>query len=184
MAIKQFSTGEVLTAADTNLYLNNGGLVYIKSQTIGTAVSSVTVSDVFSATYDNYRIVINGGTASTNTALNMTLGSTVTTYAQIGIYSQLTVGTVLTYNDASTTSWASVAYCSANSLYGTIELHDPFNAKWTVFDSIAMQPVAAGYVNRAGGFLPNTTSYTAFTLTTGAGTVTGGTITVYGYRKA
>jgi len=184
MAVKTFTTGEVLTAADTNTYLNNGGLVYVKSQTIGSAVSSVTVSDAFSATYDNYRIVINGGTCSTNTALNMTLGSTATGYTQIGIYSQITVGTVLTYNDTNTTSWASVAYCSANNIYGTIEIHDPYNAKWTVFDGIAMQAVAAGYVNRPAGFLTNTTSYTAFTLTTGAGTLTGGTITVYGYRKA
>ncbi len=30
MAVKTFTTGEVLTAADTNTYLNNGGLVYIK----------------------------------------------------------------------------------------------------------------------------------------------------------
>ena len=184
MAVKTFTSGEVLTAADTNTYLNNGGLVYVKSQTIGTAVTSVTVSDAFSATYDNYRIIISGGAGSTNTNLSMTLGATATGYYDIGIYSQLTVGTVLTYNNANTTSWASVGYVSANGLYGNIEIHDPYNAKWTIFDSVAMQPVAVGYVNRASGFLNNTTSYTAFTLTLGAGTMTGGTITVYGYRKA
>lgn len=161
----------------------NGTVAANGTVTIGNAVSSITVSGAFSSLYDNYRIIISGGATSTNTALNMTLGSTATGYAQLGIYSQLTVGTVLTYNDASTTSWASVAYCSANNIYGNIEIHDPYNAKWTIFDSVAMQPVAAGYVNRAAGFLANTTSYTAFTLTLGAGTMTGGTIRVYGYRN-
>lgn len=161
----------------------NGTVAANGTVTIGNAVSSVTVSGAFSSLYDNYRILINGGATSTNTNLTMTLGATATGYAQIGIYSQLTVGTVLTYNDASTTGWASVGYCSANGLYGNIEIHDPFNSKWTIFDAVAMQPVAAGYVNRAGGFLANTTSYTAFTLTLGAGTMTGGSIRVYGYRN-
>jgi hypothetical protein len=31
MAIKTFTTGEVLTAADTNTYLANSGLVYVKT---------------------------------------------------------------------------------------------------------------------------------------------------------
>ena len=58
MAIKTFTTGEVLTAADTNTYLANSGLVYVKSQTIGSAVSSVNVTSAFSSTYDNYVITL------------------------------------------------------------------------------------------------------------------------------
>jgi hypothetical protein len=58
MAIKTFTTGEVLTASDTNTYLANAGLVYVKSQTIGTGVSSVIVSDCFTTDYDNYKIVV------------------------------------------------------------------------------------------------------------------------------
>jgi hypothetical protein len=40
MAIKTFTTGEVLTASDTNTYLANSGLVYVKSQTIGSGVTA------------------------------------------------------------------------------------------------------------------------------------------------
>jgi hypothetical protein len=40
-----WSSGEVLTAADLNAY---AGLILVKTQTIGTAVSSVTLSNVFS----------------------------------------------------------------------------------------------------------------------------------------
>jgi hypothetical protein len=56
MAIKTFTTGEVLTAADTNTYLANSGLVYIP----GGALSSTAVNFVgcFTNTYTDYRIVV------------------------------------------------------------------------------------------------------------------------------
>jgi hypothetical protein len=56
MAIKTFTTGEVLTAADTNTYLTNSGLVYI-TEANPNAVASVSVNNCFSATYNAYRIV-------------------------------------------------------------------------------------------------------------------------------
>ena len=64
MAVQTFTSGQVLTAADTNTYLANSGLVYVTSGTIGVAVSSVTVSSVFSSTYDSYKIVISGMSTS------------------------------------------------------------------------------------------------------------------------
>ena len=64
MAVKTFTTGEVLTASDTNTYLANSGLVYVTSTTVGSGVSSVTVSNCFTSTYDNYRIIWAGGTTS------------------------------------------------------------------------------------------------------------------------
>ena len=67
MAIKNFTTGEVLTAADTNTYLANSGLVYVTSQTVGSAVSTVTVPGAFSTTWNDYRIIYSGGTATAST---------------------------------------------------------------------------------------------------------------------
>ena len=40
------------------------GLQLVKSQAVGTGVSSVTVTDAFSADYANYRIIVEGGTQS------------------------------------------------------------------------------------------------------------------------
>jgi hypothetical protein len=54
MAIKTFTTGEVLTASDTNTYLANSGLVYITSATL----SATALDGIFTSDYDNYRIVI------------------------------------------------------------------------------------------------------------------------------
>jgi hypothetical protein len=184
MAVKTFSVGETLTAADTNTYLNNGGLVYVKSQTIGTAVSSVAVTGAFSATYDNYRIIINGGSTSSTNNLALTLGSTITGYYDAGIYIAIGTGSVLGYTNSNAASFISVAYGSANNIHGAIELHDPYNAKNTTMEARAVTALTTGTCNTASGYLANTTSYTDFTLTCSLGTMTGGTITVYGYRKA
>jgi hypothetical protein len=56
------------------------GLVLISTTTIGTTVASVTVSGAFSATYDNYKIIVSGGVGSTNITLRLKLGSTTTGY--------------------------------------------------------------------------------------------------------
>ncbi|NDF54510.1 MAG: hypothetical protein EB145_09990 [Proteobacteria bacterium] len=65
MAVKTFTTGEILTAADTNTYLNNGGLVYVASGSPA-ANATINIDSVFTSTYRNYQIVIRG-TASTGT---------------------------------------------------------------------------------------------------------------------
>jgi len=64
MAIKTFSTGEVLTASDTNTFLANAGLVYI---TGGTQSGSTAwkVDNCFTSTYRNYRIVMSNIAAET-----------------------------------------------------------------------------------------------------------------------
>jgi hypothetical protein len=60
-----------------------------------------------------------------------------------------------------------------------IDLFSPFLAKFTtVFGSYA--GTVAGSLS---GYHGVATSYTAFTLSTAGNTMTGGTITVYGYRK-
>jgi len=57
MAVKTFTSGEVLTAADTNTYLANSGLVYITGGTKSGA-NSYAFDNVFTSEYQNYRIVV------------------------------------------------------------------------------------------------------------------------------
>lgn len=159
----------------------SSGLNLITSQVIGSGVSSVTVSSAFSTTYDSYKIVIAGGAGSSaNAGIRMTLGATATGYyygIPLAIYSG---GGAASLAGTNTTSWE-VGSVNAASLNLNLELVDPFNTKITkVFASIAKDTSGGA----GGGFLDNTTSYTAFTLTPSAGTFTGGTIYVYGYAKA
>ena len=181
MAIKTFTAGSVLTAADTNTYLANSGLVYITSQTVGSAVSTVTVSSAFNSTYDSYKIIYTGGVCSTTLHIGFKLGTTATGYygGLIYINDASNVPTGVLDVNASSFSYSgggTTGHCLINA-----ELHNPFTANYTLMNNFNMS-----FVNYAtyNGSLRNTTSYTAFTLIPSGGTITGGTITVYGYRKA
>jgi hypothetical protein len=182
MAIKTFTTGEVLTAADTNTYLANSGLVYIKSQTIGSGVSSVNVTSAFSSTYDNYKILIAGGAGSTSSELNMTIGATVTNYYYQFVF---TAWNTTVSVDASKvgTKWQYIGSMSTTGIIGDITVLSPNLAAATRMYASGVGD-SGSYVGNTSGLLINTTQYTDFTITPNAGTMTGGTITVYGYRKA
>jgi hypothetical protein len=93
MAIKTFTSGEVLTSADTNTYLANSGLVYIAEGSTSTSVLGLNFNNVFTSTYDNYRIMIDyfkPVTAARFVALQLRVGGADTAtnyyYAQTGIY--------------------------------------------------------------------------------------------------
>jgi hypothetical protein len=162
---------------------NPGGLDLVKTQTIGSAVSSVTVSDVFSATYDNYRIIVSGGAASATPNLNMILGSTTSGYYYGSVYSLFSSSTQNGEAGSNQASWLRVAVGSSTGLNGVIEVFSPFESSRTAANWVTSHQYTTGLVSRGSGFLDNATSYTAFTLTPNSGTLTGGTIAVYGYAK-
>jgi hypothetical protein len=62
-----------------------------------------------------------------------------------------------------------------------IDLLNPFLAKWTVIKDATW--VANNAVGNYAGVHQSAVSYSAFTFTPEAGTLTGGTIRVYGYRN-
>lgn len=160
------------------------GLTLVKSQTIGSAVSAVTVTDAFSATYDNYLIIVNGGSGSVNGGnADLTLGSTTSGYYMAGWYMfySSTSLTGFIYNPGA--KWSGTYY-SSNAHSGHINLQNPFLAKTTTFHSKLITADTGAYVADYAGWLNNTTSYTAFTLTASSGTMTGGTIRVYGYQNS
>jgi hypothetical protein len=162
----------------------SSGLTLIKTQTIGSAVSSVTVTSAFSATYDNYKITISGGVASANNVLNLTLGSTVTGYYRFQINALYTSSTVGGSNGSNTASFYGAGLGSVNSLTANFELQNPNLAKNTHFTGVAAGSSSNNEIYWNQGYLADTTAYTAFTLTTSAGTLTGGTIRVYGYQNS
>jgi hypothetical protein len=184
MAIKTFTTGEVLTAADTNTYLANSGLVFVKSQSVGSNVSSVEITSVFSSTYDNYKVIYAGGNMTGNADISLQLGPSSVSGYNANYYSTLMYinGNPGAFDKAqganvSTMSW--VGGGSANGAYSSFEIYNPNLAKWTrVVNGIYQSGNAVGTQQ---GEQQNTGQYTALTLI--GGNMTGGTITVYGYRK-
>jgi hypothetical protein len=168
----------------TNTLLAPYGLELVKSQVVGTAVSSVTVTDVFSADYDNYKIVASGGVATLDREfINLTLGATSTDYYYA--MNQVTfanVGATRTIDDG---SYFPFGVTGTNGMFGNAELFLPFQTKRTSMNGILQtNSASSGFYRVGAGFLNNATSYTGFTLTFVDGTTTGGTIQVYGYKKA
>jgi hypothetical protein len=160
----------------------SSGLTLVSATTIGTTVSSVTVTGAFSATYDNYKIVVSGGLASTSTYIRMTLGATATGYYYGGL-NRTYAGVSSGYSGSNVAFWEA-GYAQPNGLISNIELFSPFLSARTSY-SIPFGGLATNSdMSINAGFLNDATSYTAFTLTPNAGTITGGTIRVYGYANS
>ena len=190
MPLTTYTAGEVLTAASLNANLSfaasspAGGLTLISSTTIGTAVGFETVTGAFSSTYDNYKIIVSGGSASTAAQFGLKFGSTATGY-YAGI-TQVTYSSAAgaSFADNNASSFGGIGYGNTNGLVATIEVTSPNLAKNTfVASSFARNATTAQSVVY-NGFLNDTTQYTAFTITPASGTFTGGTIKVYGYANS
>jgi hypothetical protein len=172
-----FSVGQILTAAQMNAV----GLWLVKSQTIGSGVSSVTVTGAFSADYDNYLIVVTGGTISVaNADIGLQMASSGTP-STTGYYSTLIYGpTLLAFNVTNGTSWLNAGGGTSTDSRMRVELEAPFLAQRTTYFSksprIDIRGTSSGYHDVAS-------SYDSFVLVPNPGTLTGGTIRVYGYRK-
>jgi hypothetical protein len=159
-----------------------GALSLVKTQTIGTGVSSIAVTNAFSSTYDSYLIIVSGGVLSGNFNLQLQLGSTTTGYYTWGYY----------VNPSSTTLNADPGNNVSNFLYsfsgstsgcnGIVTLIGPNLAKPTAMASQGMRPSSARTYVTYTGTEDSSTQHTGFTLIVdGGGTATGGTIKVYGY---
>jgi hypothetical protein len=184
------TNGQVLTAdstAATGLAwatAGAAGLTLISTTTIGSAVSSVTVSSAFSSTYDNYEIVYNGGSTSATTDLYMQLGSTATGY-YAGGYIRAFNNSVSGFDGQNNDTKITVGRISANGTYGKISVLAPNLAARTVLLFNNTQALAASGLSTSGnGFQDSATQFTAFTFTPQSGTFTGGTIRVYGYKNS
>jgi hypothetical protein len=175
MPVPDFSPGEILTAAA----MDSIGLWLVKTQTIGTTVSTVTVSDAFSANFNNYRIVISGPSFSTLCGIRIQLSaSTGNTYS--------TANQNISYTSASTTVEvsANTAFWSIGTGQGVTSVaFDIINPFATSSSQQWAQSAGETFVSWRSGYNSSTASSTGFTLSMTGGTVTGGTIRVYGYRN-
>ena len=184
LSIPQWGGGTLyFTSASAAVYFpnaSNNALTLITAQTIGSAVGTVTVSNCFSSTYDNYLVTVNGGVGSVAGDLRLQLNGTTTGY----YYSITGNSWSATASNAGSTSIASIPYMGAvetNSLNASITIKSPNLAKRTEFNGTYMTATAS-YVS--SGFLNNLTQYTGLVLAPDSGTLTGGTIRVYGYQNS
>jgi hypothetical protein len=188
MAIKTFTTGEVLTASDTNTYLANAGLVFVSGTTITAGASSVVVSNCFNSSYDRYKIVVesNVNTAGGNQGLILTPNVTgASNFSSILWQVAGATSTVVTAS-ASAATYFLCGFGGNNQMVVEVDNYNPRtgtgstgSVRWSSYDGI----------NSTGGtgtwWSTTTGTNTGFTFASGGGyTLGAGRITVYGYRIA
>lgn len=182
MSVIKFSQWQDL---DGNEVANSSyppGLVFIKSQTIGSGVSSVTVTDAFSSTFENYRFVY-WVTTSANTSMKMSISgvTSATGYDSKLFYSAVYAAAGWTeVLDAAAPAWVIGWTNAGENAMASVEVYRPYANSRVRFSS-QYSSYVSGVAN--GATVPTSgTQSTAFTLLPGTGTFTGGTIRVYGYN--
>ena len=187
MAIKTFTTGEVLTASDTNTYLNNGGLVYITQATL-TGVS-VNIQGCFSATFDSYLFQFTnaktaGATVSVWQLLN---GATPITTATYNVQRASLQGAAWVLSNApAQTSGYLITTGFDVAQGGTFTIYNPFLATQTVSQSTSIYSgnVSAAYLELMPSIQTGTTSCDGIRLTASGTSWTSGKVIVYGFRQS
>jgi hypothetical protein len=186
------TNGQLLSAASgetSGLKWANPGLTLIKTQSFS-AVASSSVDDVFSATYDNYRFILDitdltsdaivymklrvSATDNSTNYYTMLNGITSTAGAFTEANNAVTTGLFLTSGDAGT-----------DNIYGyTGDLLKPFLAVNTKVVGISHSSTTLGTPASISGaglhFVA--TSYTGINLIASAGNMTG-SIKIYGYNN-
>lgn len=173
------------SSVDTTLFTALGGaypgLRLIKKQTIGTGVTSVNVTGVFSATYDAYKIVISGGVGSINANIGLRLGGNTTGYYAGGQNVVYSTAAASLYSDNNVALWTRAGYATTDIISMSVELVNPFLSKFTTIQHAFIQGATANSSGQGSGFHNVASSFTDFTIIAAAGALTGGTIYVYGY---
>lgn len=179
-----------LTAYSTTSQMNAAitaasGLVFINTTTMA-AVTSQSVNDVFSATYNNYLIHLNitGSTTLTGVDMRLRVGgvdNSSTNYARSQLLQDST--TVTGSRTTNQTSWTSVAGIeSSHRTFSQLTVTQPFASFHSGMVGDVIESMNSGVYQKRTSWGTNvTTSYTGFTLILSAGTMTG-TVSVYGYK--
>jgi hypothetical protein len=185
MAIKTFTTGEVLTAADTNTYLANSGLVYVTSVAVTSATTAI--DNCFTSTYNNYQVVMNitsdtGGAAQIQ--IQMRVGGSAT--GGSGYYGRYTgttwAGSVDDVGISAASNWFAMRVNGDTKGFGgTANFQSPKLAARTFVETTGSDGAQRWIF---GGMHDSATQFDGFQIYNSGGSSMTGTIAVYGYRKA
>jgi len=187
MAIKTFTTGEVLTAADTNTYLANSGLVYVNSKTWTSTAAAQQIDNCFTSTYTNYRLVFSAiGSAATSVNILAQVVDT-TTPVTSGIYyrSIMSGGTAAPAASFAGSQTAWVVGLIGDTVSNFVwDLQNPQAATKTSGTSTFMTSATNDFLaGTCGQMILLTDQYEGISIAPASGTWAG-TLTVFGYRKS
>jgi hypothetical protein len=166
------------------------GLIHINTTTFS-AVASQSFSDVFTSTYDHYKLILqltNVSGIPTNVGFRMRTGSTDNTSSYQFAARGLDTGGAsedISSNSANAGYFFNNVSAAANLWGAEFVCYNPKTVLPTLF-TFTVGGIDAGgnWFSRAGSILHNTgTSFESLTLLTSGGTISG-TLSVYGFRKS
>jgi hypothetical protein len=178
---------------NTALGTKKSGMVLLSSVAFS-GVASQSVNDVFSATYKNYRIIVNSNTSDANAqGINLRLRVSATdnsssNYYWVGVSSNSSSATPtlsgLGSNGLTTSFAAAVSNdTTRGEAVSIIDLFNPFATQITGFASqqVYQDNNPYAFYRSINGQMSVTTSYTGFSLISAVGNITG-SVNVYGYN--
>lgn len=173
-------------AIDSTVFANSPGLVHINTTSFS-AVASVSINDVFSATYDSYMIkAAITGSVSSNANIRFRVGGVDASGANY--QSQYIVGSGTSVSGARATTDTSAVDMILSNVTTTnyarvVEIHNPFKTVVTTWFNAGPSDSGGSIAFiQYGGVHTLTTSYTGFTALAQSGNITG-SISVFGYKR-
>ena len=154
--------------------------------TIGTTVSTVSVGNAFSSTYDNYKIVMANGAASSNGCLLSFQFAGITAlsnYYGAATLARYTTGAVsgLTMNGTASFSYAG-QHLSGQHIFNIDVVGANKTTRKYMTNGFHIA-IGTGDYGTSSCECIGTSAETGFNILVSTGTITGGTIRVYGYRN-
>jgi hypothetical protein len=158
------------------------GMTYITSSTFS-AVASVSVNSCFTATYENYALVIDGicsSSAVTYLRLRVSATDATTAYLPRLIQNDGTITSITT-----PTTHMNLGAWSTSNGGGMYQLFRPAVAIATTMTAsyLASDGSTGSWATSGGGVHTTATAYDGFSLIASTGTISG-TVRVYGYQNA
>jgi len=159
-----------------------GGLVHINTTTFS-AVTSVSLDNVFTSDYENYKIMM-FATNSTQALLNFRYRASGTDNSSALYYMRGVNQGAVTSTEANLVTLHEIIQTGIEATSFTMDLFNPQETKFTsnAYISGSLAVAILGLYRTGSGFYGATTSFDGFTLSLSAGTMTG-TIRVYGYKN-
>ena len=174
---------DLANLGDNSSTLENQGLTLIKTESFS-AVSSISLNNVFSSTYDNYQITLSTTAVATNGVVTMRLrASSVDTSTNYKNQQSFSASTSISSasDDSGTDEWI-LTYINTttpknNSFQGIF--HRPNVAQPTLYTGLVQySTTSAGFI---AGWQTDSTQFDGFTiLAPGNSTAT---VSVYGFKK-
>ncbi len=159
-----------------------GGLALITTQSFS-AVSSVSVNNCFSATYDNYRVMFRSAYSATGTTARLRLrvggvDDSSNNYVWQTLYATST--TVAASATTTTSGTFADGHSTVPGNSASVDIFMPFAAEVTNWQSQCHR--SDNLLELFTGLHNVATSYTGLTILVAVGTITG-SLSIYGYRK-